>query len=173
MKDRDSYFTLVPLLCLAMALWLGSADDASAYTRWGNGCTDCHSSFKDAGSTKLGNAWLDDKHDVHRREMMAFSAAPAMLRTVTIRCSIPPEASRIYPASAVWAATASILGQTSQITPSGARASGPTTPIPTSEPTMVDCSASTVTTTIRHRQVRTPYPCTTEEPTSTSSTPAI
>ncbi len=38
--------------------------------RWGNGCTDCHWSFKDSTSTKPNNTWLDDKHDVHRRQMM-------------------------------------------------------------------------------------------------------
>ena len=58
------------LVFFTLILWLGSAQNVSAYSTWKGGCTDCHSSFKDAGSTKPGNAWLDDKHDVHRRQMM-------------------------------------------------------------------------------------------------------
>ena len=69
---RCRALVLVGLFSLVTLLWMGAAERADAYTRWGNGCTDCHSSFKDASSTKPGNAWLDDKHDVHRREMMNF-----------------------------------------------------------------------------------------------------
>ena len=53
-----------------ISLWLGSTVEVSAYTRWGNGCTDCHSSFDDANSTKPGNTWPADKHAVHIGNMM-------------------------------------------------------------------------------------------------------
>ena len=67
---RCRHLVLVGLFSLVTLLWIGAVERADAYTRWGNGCTDCHSRFKDAASTKPGNAWLDDKHDVHRRQMM-------------------------------------------------------------------------------------------------------
>jgi hypothetical protein len=54
----------------AATLWFTSVPEVGAYIRWGDGCTDCHSSFKDATSTKPNNTWPDDKHDVHRRDMM-------------------------------------------------------------------------------------------------------
>ena len=63
-------FSFMAIAFLAVLLWIGSAQNVSAYLTWKSGCTDCHSSFKDAGSTKLNNTWLDDKHDVHRRQMM-------------------------------------------------------------------------------------------------------
>ena len=52
------------------ALILLASTPAAAYERWGDGCPDCHNDFRDATSTKPGNVWPDDKHDVHRRDMM-------------------------------------------------------------------------------------------------------
>lgn len=68
MKNRHLWVPCIVLL--AATLWLGSATEVQAYSRWGNGCTDCHSNFRDSTSTKPGNIWPDDKHDVHRRQMM-------------------------------------------------------------------------------------------------------
>ena len=68
MKHRQSFF--LGIILLATLLSLASVSDVGAYNRWGNGCTDCHSSFKDAASMKPNNIWPDDKHDVHRRQMM-------------------------------------------------------------------------------------------------------
>ena len=68
MKSRSSF--LMASVFLAATLWLGSATEVQAYTRWDNGCTDCHSRFKDNASMKPGNTWPDDKHDVHRKQMM-------------------------------------------------------------------------------------------------------
>ena len=68
MKSRHSLCMAIAVL--TAALFFGSVSDVSAYTRWGSGCTDCHSNFRDSASTKPGNIWPDDKHDVHRRQMM-------------------------------------------------------------------------------------------------------
>ena len=68
MKSR--YLLSAFIVLLAAILWLGSATDTHAYTTWTSGCTDCHSDFRDATSTKPGNFWPRDKHEVHRRDMM-------------------------------------------------------------------------------------------------------
>ena len=67
MKGRHIYS--LGVVFSAAALWLASSTAVSAYNRWGNGCTDCHSDFRDSISTKPNNTWPDDKHDVHRRSM--------------------------------------------------------------------------------------------------------
>jgi len=58
------------LVFLATSVWLATPEDAGAYNSWTSGCTDCHGSFRDSTSTKPNNTWPDDKHDVHRRQMM-------------------------------------------------------------------------------------------------------
>jgi hypothetical protein len=71
MKSRT-----LSLPCIALfvaTLWFGSASDIRAYTRWANGCTDCHSDFLDSTSIKLGNTWPRSKHNVHREDMMTDS----------------------------------------------------------------------------------------------------
>ena len=61
---------LVKLLFLCIALlFVLVASPSAAYQRWGDGCTDCHDFF-DEVSTKPGNVWPDDKHNVHRSQMM-------------------------------------------------------------------------------------------------------
>lgn len=49
--------------------WLVTSP-ASSYERWGDGCPDCHQDFTNDFSTKPNNTWPDDKHEVHRRDMM-------------------------------------------------------------------------------------------------------
>lgn len=61
---------LFSLFILAASMWLGTPEGASAYVRWGSGCTDCHSDFRDEVSIKPGNTWPDDKHNVHRRSII-------------------------------------------------------------------------------------------------------
>lgn len=59
---------MIAIWCIS-AFWLGS-DPARSYERWGDGCPDCHQSFTNDYSTKPGNSWPGDKHNVHRRQMM-------------------------------------------------------------------------------------------------------
>ena len=69
MHRRD--FVLSGLVFLAALVWLGTPDNASAYARWGDGCTDCHGSFLNSTSTKPNNTWPSSKHNVHRRTIIS------------------------------------------------------------------------------------------------------
>lgn len=59
-------------LCLiALALLVVWMSDADAYQRYNGGCQTCHGAFTSTTSTKTGNVWSANKHNVHRSQMLS------------------------------------------------------------------------------------------------------
>lgn len=51
-------------------LLLVASSGAQAFERYNDGCNGCHGEFTSTDTTKTGNTWPDDKHDVHRKVML-------------------------------------------------------------------------------------------------------
>jgi hypothetical protein len=68
MKTPLLYCGAISLVLLILATV--TISDLIAYERYNDGCQDCHGAFTDDFSTKPNNTWPDDKHNVHRREML-------------------------------------------------------------------------------------------------------
>ncbi len=69
MKKGMLFFLGVLVVFAVFAAW---TTDSFAYNRYIDGCDGCHGAFRSGTtSTKPGNTWPTNKHDVHRNQMLA------------------------------------------------------------------------------------------------------
>jgi len=69
MKKKTLIFLSMLVVFAVFAAW---STDGFAYERYIDGCNGCHGAFRSGTtSTKAGNTWPTNKHDVHRNSMLA------------------------------------------------------------------------------------------------------
>ncbi len=69
MKKGTFIFLSILVVLAVFAAW---TTDSFAYNRYIDGCNGCHGAFRSGTtSTKPGNTWPTNKHDVHRNSMLA------------------------------------------------------------------------------------------------------
>lgn len=63
------FHAFVPVVAVMLGVFF-ACSTLQAYERYNPGCSNCHGSFLSSSSIKPGNTWPDNKHNVHRSDML-------------------------------------------------------------------------------------------------------